>query len=362
MKVSFRSQKQLSPEHEHHVQIDYAASKRKPPRLRWYLILLVVLSPFIYVLLNMGSDLLTITAPGYISYNQTTIRTGHDGFIKAIYVKNGDTVKQNELIAQLRDPNLEQRQLDLKTALTQYSQVNNDQVGNIESELQKKLAIALQSLEFHQAQMAIAQRLRDEQELDINEYATAKQQLLNAELDVQNAKIAIAQLQNDKARNLMTPGSYLNQGDQLQQQKQALLIEEKQLAIQAPVAGKIIDIYSAVGEFLSAGSPILLETTDIQPTISAFLDPKYGQYTNMGQKVIIQFPAGEKIKGVVATPPKLTKRLPEDLASAVGTRKVMIVVDIKPLEAIPHYQDLQGLPVKVNFSLRKAKAAKHDAS
>ncbi len=356
MKVSFRSQKQLSPEHAHHVQIDYAQNKRKAPRLRWYLILLVVLSPFIYVLFNMGNELFTIIAPGYISYNQTTIRTAHDGFVKAIYVQNGDTVKENALVAELQDPKLQQRQLELKAAMSQYMQVSSDQVADIASELQKKLAIALQSLEFHRAQMAIAQKLRDEQELDINEYAIAKQQLLDAELAVQNAKIAIAELQSNKVRTLMTPGSYLNQGDQLQQQKQALSLEETQLKVTAPITGKIIDIYSSVGEFLSAGSPILLETTDIEPTISAFLDPKYGKYTNIGQKVTIKFPAGERIKGVVATAPKLTKRLPEDLAGAIGSRTVMIVVVVKPLQAIPHYQDLQGLPVKVSFNLKKAKA------
>lgn len=355
MKVSFRSQKEITPEHAHHVKIDYAQSKRKAPKLRWYLILLVVFAPLIYVLLNIGSDLINITAPGYISYNQITVRTTHDGYVKAIYVQNGDIVKKQELLAQLYDPKFEQRVVELKNAISQFHQVNNEQVADVLTELQKKLAVAIQSEEFHQSQMAIAQKLRDEQELDINEYANAKQQLIAAQMDVQNTKIQIAQLQAAKVQTQLTPGSYLNQGDQLKQQQQALALEEKLLQVHAPITGKIINTYASQGEYIASGNALFLETTTVEPTISAFLDPKYGEYTNKGQKVSIVFPAGETIHGVVATAPKLTKRLPEDLVGAIGSRKVMIVVEIKPLEKIPHYQDLEGLPVKVNFSLRKPK-------
>ncbi len=77
MKVRFTSNKERNPTQDGGLKVIYAPSKRIAYRLRWYLILLVVASPFIWFSSKLiGTMVLVDTPAPYRSASDRSARTG----------------------------------------------------------------------------------------------------------------------------------------------------------------------------------------------------------------------------------------------------------------------------------------------
>jgi multidrug resistance efflux pump len=349
MKINFSHPKHDLPENEHHMRVRYGEAKRKFPKFRWYIILLLVLSPLLYFLFDTFYQAINITAPGYIYYKKISVNAARPGIVKNVYVKPGDPIEKNELLLLLEDPVLESQYRQMKIQVQKLNDLKIRGQFNVLVQLYDKLSVAERHLIFVKEKLKIAEALNAEQELGMNEYMLAKQEVTNTEYEIDNIKIQIARENENQLKNLKAPSSYINQDADMDNQLKQLEVEISLLRVIATFSGKMIQQFVNVGEYVNIGTPLLEQTTSERPYIAAYVDPKYGKYTKLGQKVRIHFPNGKVIDGQVNKEPELTQRLPDGLVSTLNNRRIMILVEIKALEAIPPDQNLDGLPVKVYF-------------
>jgi len=89
-----------------------------------------------------------------------------------------------------------------------------------------------------------------------------------------------------------------------------------------------------------------------KPSVIAYLSPKYGKYARKGQKAVVKLPNGETLQAKVNTDSNLTKRLPADLSSPIGSRDLMLLVSLELESPLPDFQWVDGLPVSVRFQAK----------
>jgi hypothetical protein len=86
-----------------------------------------------------------------------------------------------------------------------------------------------------------------------------------------------------------------------------------------------------------------------KPSVIAYLSPKYAKYARKGQKAVVKLPNGETLQAEVNTDSNLTKRLPADLSSPIGSRDLMLLVNLALESPLPDFHWVDGLPVSVRF-------------
>jgi hypothetical protein len=86
--------------------------------------------------------------------------------------------------------------------------------------------------------------------------------------------------------------------------------------------------------------------------VVAYLAPKYVKYAQIGRYATVTLPGGRKLKARVSENANLTKRLPADLSSPIGSRDLMLLVNLELLMPLPEIQRVDGLPVSVRFHYR----------
>src|ERR1700758_2326101 len=99
MKVRFVKPEAGDPDRDRGVRVPYAPGKRHQARWRWYLILLVVGSPFLFFAGNFLYASVLIQAPGFVAQEQMTVRASSQGYVDEVYVKTFDQVKQGDPVA-----------------------------------------------------------------------------------------------------------------------------------------------------------------------------------------------------------------------------------------------------------------------
>ena len=102
----------------------------------------------------------------------------------------------------------------------------------------------------------------------------------------------------------------------------------------------------------SSGTPIqLLGSTD-QPHVVAYLPTQHARYARKGQRATVRLADGTTLPAIVRQDATLTKRLPADLSSPIGSRDIMLLVHLDLGAPLPAIQWVDGLPVSVRFALR----------
>ncbi|PIE59088.1 MAG: HlyD family secretion protein, partial [Desulfobulbus propionicus] len=81
MKITFKTPYQQEPERIGGVKIPYAKGKRAAARWRWYIIVLIVTSPLLFLLIKILLSYLIVTAPGYLSLEKVPINSNSTGIV-----------------------------------------------------------------------------------------------------------------------------------------------------------------------------------------------------------------------------------------------------------------------------------------
>lgn len=87
MKIRFTSEKERHPETDQGLKVIYAPARRTAYRLRWYLILLLVASPALWLGSSLLRNQLLIEAPAYTRQPLTEIRALESGLVSQIHVR-----------------------------------------------------------------------------------------------------------------------------------------------------------------------------------------------------------------------------------------------------------------------------------
>src|SRR5215469_1431401 len=101
MQVNFRPRERV-PDEIGGVKIPYLKKARGTGhKVAWYLILLGVLSPILYLATGVGASWLTLTANGSVTLQPQEVRATDAGFVKQLPIRAGDPIEHGETLAVL---------------------------------------------------------------------------------------------------------------------------------------------------------------------------------------------------------------------------------------------------------------------
>src|SRR5882757_1621439 len=123
MKVRFVKPEASDPNRDRGIEVPYAPGKRHLARWRWYLILLVVSSPFLFFVGKFLYSSVLIQAPGFVAQEQITVRSSSQGYVDQVFVKSLDEVREGQPVAQLVNGALATRADQLRAELKQLQGV-----------------------------------------------------------------------------------------------------------------------------------------------------------------------------------------------------------------------------------------------
>lgn len=104
MKVVFKHEKQINPQAEGGLKVNYAGAKRAAFKLRWNLLLLLILSPIIIFFIYLFNEEVLINADGILTSEPITIYAREDGLIEKIYYLPGEKIPAGQDLFVMSSP------------------------------------------------------------------------------------------------------------------------------------------------------------------------------------------------------------------------------------------------------------------
>lgn len=332
MKIRFHSPKEQNPTQDNGMQVLYAPGKRLAFRLRWYLIVLLILIPPAWLAGRYGLDLLRVEAPALVRLPSMEIRAMQPGQVAEINVQLGDHVQVGTPLVQMDNP---EWRLRLNLLQGQAEPTSTVATGVVERNRQ-----VLQDL-VNRA----AQRVREVRKLVAHQAAT-RGELLEA----QN------QLDSREAERLAWErslgGGTANERYQQQQQLEARWLSERlqQMQVKASETGRVAEVVAAPGENVGPGTLLMRVERNGPAQLWVYLDPKDVGHSTPGSRLEVRLPDGSWTSATVISPAESANPLPSDLRKPFSspTRGLMVPASFdEPLDA---NWRVDSLPVKVRFA------------
>jgi multidrug resistance efflux pump len=365
MKVRFVKPEAGDPDRDRGVRVPYAPGKRHQALWRWYAILLVVGSPFLFFVAHFLWSTVVIQAPGFVAQEQLTVRSSAQGYVDEVYVKTFDAVKQGDPVARLSNDALATHADQLRAELKQLQGVAKTAVdpgGTV--------AAPLDSADFS-SELDLARQQKDR----LSERVQQIQQLM-ADGAATDAELNSARGQYDQASSkleelyrtmAMTTRPTVRAGNNsmaVQVQTRMLTIQTElanldsqleAMVVRAPRPGRIVDLPVVKGDQLAIGSKVaMLAPEGGEMHVDAYIPPKNGIYAAPGMRATVVFPDGTRREAVVADVPQITAEVPKAQSALLGEAEMGVLVRMQFADARDTGQRplTDGLPVKVEFEHR----------
>lgn len=329
MKVRFSSQKEQDPTKQDGMRVLYAPGKRAAFRFRWYLILLLVSSPFLWFVGQLLLEVARTESPARTHLPVADVRAMLTGALEKLHVQVGSSVQEGELLASMRNESLLTQKLTLEAALSGGS------VG-FDIEVQRN------SLQ----RRADRARLRV-RELDrlVAAGAATRGELLTA-LDQLDSRLSeLASLRQGQQLSAAEQRAQARDRLQLEQVRQQLDL----LSVTAPFTGTVSEIAVVEGETVGAGTLLMSLRLQEEPTVKVYLKPELVELAKPGQSLSLGFPDGTWMNAQITSLPQELERLPPGLRTPFGDNPVGLVVTAKPDSELPSKWRLDNVPLKARF-------------
>lgn len=342
MKISFQTEKQKNPSKNDGFKVIYAPAKRLAFKIRWYLLLSLILSPLVFFAWHMVNDQVLVTADGILTSEPIILVAAEEGFVSSVNVIPGQKVIADKNLVQLHSPVVAKEYELLSSKYQQFYQHHEQGLDSIEI-LHKRQIATLRKAEISQ------QLINDEYEeynergmLPLNDRLLIEQNNIAAKSRYQQALInyetAVIEHKNGAlAKTLLDIELAMSSA----QAKQGML------SLNAPKRAVVNDVFVKSGEFVKQGQPLVAISNLPKPVVNVYLAPDRMDYAKMGQTATITLPNGTQYQGVVNTPTQLSEKLPDVLSGPFEGSKaaIKVTLDITPTPEVM----LEGLPVQVRF-------------
>lgn len=313
MKIKFSSAKEQQPTQEQGLQVLYAPGKRLAFRLRWYLILLAVLSPLLWLAGRWALMLWLIEAPAQLQLPGGELRAREAAQVREVLVQPGQHVQAGELLVRLDNPEWRARQFLLEAAAEQPAQLAGSAAER---------ALLARLLERAEARLAQIQRLF--------EAGAATRGELLAAADQRDAR------QRDLYQ-LAQRSQPLTSSEQRQRELELAWLERRLqgLELRAEEAGKVGEILVAPGENVGPGTPLLRLERAGDPQVWVYLQPSHAAEAASGTRLTLIFPDGSKrpaevVQAVDSAAPVPAELRPPFSAPTRSLRVLARVDDLPP--------------------------------
>ena len=328
---------------------NYAPGKRSISKMYWYILLLLIASPFAYLAYTIFSDAFLMTATGQIAFGEIMLRAPANAYVHSIRMTQGQPFTKEQTIIELFSPSLLseqqalQKEVSVLTAKKKLFFNEDSEIGKLQQALeasaqyQKKCREYLQSL----------QNLRDQGATTIIDLENARNDLNIAEQQYYALEADIARAQSTK--NVQSIGYFDKNILDTEAKLRALETSIALLNISLPEDGSLAKLYIQEHEYVKEGQDIAKVVLRKDVYVIAYLESRFlSEKMAAKQKVRIRFPNGTIVPGTVATDPVMAEVDPAR-SGIVSNEKNKIVVKVIPDQPIPNQYKIADLPVDVLF-------------
>ncbi|KIP97693.1 MULTISPECIES: biotin/lipoyl-binding protein [Pseudomonas] len=333
MKIRFNSPKERHPTQDNGVEVLYAPGKRLAFRLRWYLILFLILLPALWLAGRYGLELVRIEAPALVRLPTLEVRAMQPGQVRNIAVQAGDHVDVGAPLVELDNPEWRLRLNLLQGSAAPAAAPLGD--------LGTRNRAVLQSL-VNRA----SQRVNDTRRL-VQQGAATRGELVEAQnaLDSRQAELLAFE------RSLSGGGSSESDRYERQQQleRQWLTGQLQQLKVAASEPGRIAEVVTAPGENVGPGTLLMRLERSGPAQLWVYLDPKDVEHATPGSQLDVRLPDGGWTRAEVINPAESANPLPSDLRQPFRSPTRGLMVPARFTEPLANEWRVDSLPVRVRF-------------
>jgi multidrug resistance efflux pump len=334
MLVNFRS-RERAPDEVGGVKIPYLKTARGTGhKVAWYLVLLGVLSPILYLASGVAGSWLALTANGAVTLEPRQIRATESGFVAELPIRPGDRVERGETLAVLDSYELDAAAAHARLQLHASAAARD----SARRERQAQLAEA----RSRQQALSYLQTRRLAIETLFREGAATAAELTSATYEVTEAQAALARAE----AALASDGA---SADTDSADRELIARRLRSLTRRSPFGGRVLQVLVTPGEYVTAGEPLAVVASLDNPHVVAYVPPRYATRLEIGTAATLRFPDGTKLQASISALPGVTDRMPADMVDQFGLRPTAVVLDLLPATSWPDAERIQGLPVSVRF-------------
>ena len=332
MKIRFNSDKERNPTQDGGLKVLYAPGKRGAFRLRWYLILLLISSPLLWVFGRLGVGYLRVEAPAQIEVPVVELRAREAGTVAELLVKAGDHVQPGQRLLSLDNPVWR-----LRIQQLQPGEVPVASSPSTEALQLQQRAIELARQRVNQVQALLAQG------------AATRGELLNAQAELNTQQQVLLDLQ----ARLRAQRSQA-EGDPLQllredRERQWLQSRLDGLQFTASEEGRVAEVLVSVGENVGPGTLLLRLERSAEPLLLIYLEPRFAGYAEPGHPLEVRMPDGSWRSARVLQAADSARRLPAGMQKPFTVSQMGLLVPAEFEQPLPPLWRVDQLPLKVRF-------------
>lgn len=350
MKINFKKPVK-DPTIVNAMKIDYAPGRRMFPRIRWYLILLLVSTPLLAFIYGLVQGSLWIEARGYVTTPTVQRLATQIGTVSEVAVTAGERISAGQLLLRIEAPKLVQRLALLRLKHARGELVQGGRGYEIALQQQERgqqleraqiLKRRLEDVEFLWGQGAAPLADLEQARLDLTLTTT---QSLRSSMELTRLQDATA----DEARRVHR--------EQQQELADEISLQEENLAgleVRAAQNGRVASVLVVPGDDVLSGSPLLRLTHVKQPALIAYLAPNHAESLTVGRQVEVFFPNGQRSAAVISEIAPEAAELPGQYDTSYTHRSASIVFrcTFSAPETLPEL--IYGSPVTVRLGSRLA--------
>lgn len=303
MKINF-NRKPTEPDIEGNLRVPYAPAKRKLFQFRWYLILALVVSPFVYVFWSALMGWFMVDAPGYVEIPTYQMFAPQHSVVNKILVKENEVVEKGVALIQLIRPEGEKRLEILR------DETYNPSPKDLYS---KQVELVRKTLKDYEALYKLGAATIGE---------------------VDAARLRLLQVMSMDQR-------WLTQLADTELAAQNILIKALNNAI-------VIRIETKEGVNVQRGDPLITIQETTKPRVIALLAPRFALYAHPGQMATVKWDSGLEVEATVLFEGTVSSQIPEKMRNFKNQNQG-VVVQLELRSNIPGELAVDSLPVKVKF-------------
>ncbi|WP_038869306.1 HlyD family secretion protein [Vibrio jasicida] len=345
MKVNFHLDKKNKPQSENGMKVVYGQAKRGGYRLRWFLILAIVMSPLLFMAYYLFKKQVLVTAPGIVTSYPLTITATQAATVGSVSVNVGDEVDKAQLLILLADRMLNKEVEFIQKELVSLS---NNKINNTDELYQQAIANTKTSLAKVQQIQQKYDQFREKGQVSEVDYAAVVNVSNAIESQLSSQEIAYINAKSDREQ-LALAGPVLQQYRALMQELVVKLAQHEMLTFSAPFSGRVLDIHIHEGQRVTENAPLLTMAQNVTPDIIAYLSPKYLDYSSKETQAKVVFPDGKTFSAAVSKPVEIVNKLPQELQSPFESQSAYLKVTLSFGEPMEKIRWVEGVEVEVRF-------------
>lgn len=348
MKVQFHLDKNKQPTTDNGMNVAYGNVKRGGYRVRWYLILALVLSPILVMGYYFVQQYVLTIAPGIITTEPLMLTAPQNSIVKSIKVQDGDAVAAQQLVIELQDPTLDQ---DIEFLRNELRTLNETLAHRKIEDFKPYIAainVATKNVDKIATIKDIYEQYIKEGKVSQVDYAAIISLYSNAESVLMNANIALYEAQALAAKQKIVGGTAQLRRS-LNQKLATKMHQYNALIIRSPFAGHTIDMAAIAGQRVSQGDVLAVIAPKVAPFVMTYLSPKYISKAALGSEVTVVMPNGKRVKAKVAVSTTVASKLPVQLTKPFEAPESLLKIKLTLVDALDAGSWVEGIPVKVSF-------------